>query len=147
MGHESVEASGLSVVVPRGCEDIEDFGIFKRRGLMHEVSGNDEAVAFAHVEEIVDACSRVFNLEEDLSVDDVKKLLVRVLMARADPSLHLQVADQHETVRRGHDLATEAGLGRGHVDVVGLREERFYFGVHAASYSCSIVKLVCLRSS
>lgn len=92
------------VFADRG-EDVEDFGVFEGRGLVGDVAVDDEAIAGVGVEGFA------VDLDTDGSADDVDELVVGVAVAGADPALVEVVADEHELVGVGQDLAAHAGLG------------------------------------
>jgi hypothetical protein len=106
----------FSVVFAGGGEDVEDFGGFEGGGLVGDVAVDDEAVAGVSVE-----CSAV-DFDADGSADDVDELVVRVAVAGAYPALVEVVADEHELVGVGEDLAAHTGLGGEGFGVLGFYE-------------------------
>ena len=119
------------VVFSGGGEDVEDFGVFEGGGLVLDVAGDEEAVAGAGEED----AAGVF--EADAAAEDVDHLFVGMAVAGADPAGGHGVADEHDCGARRHDLAAQAGFGRGHGGVVGRGDGDF---VRWHGFS-----LICLR--
>jgi hypothetical protein len=95
----------IAVVFAGGGEDVEDFGGLEGGGLMLDVAVDDEAVSGVGVEDFA------VYIDADGSADDVDELVVGVAVAGSDPALLEVVADEHELVSVGEDLALHAGFG------------------------------------
>ena len=106
----------VAVVFAGGGEDVEDFGGFESGGLVLDVAVDDEAVSGVGVE---DFAGYVY---ADGSADDVDELVVGVAVAGSDPALVEVVADEHELVGVGEDLAAHAGLGSEGLGVLSFYE-------------------------
>src|ERR1019366_10595586 len=88
-----------------------------------------KAVAGAHIEH----STRV--LESNAAADDVHHLLVRMTMARADPTFFHGVTHQHHGWTVGHDLSAKSGLGRRHTFLI--RRDNFNcVRWHGCSFLC-----------
>ncbi len=95
----------VAVVFAGGGEDVEDFGGFEGGGLVLDVAVDDEAVSGVGFEDFA------VDVDADGAADDVDKLVMRVAVAGSYPALLEVVADEHELVSVGQDLAAHAGFG------------------------------------
>jgi hypothetical protein len=95
----------VAIVFAGRGEDVEDFGGFEGGGLMFDVAVDDEAVSGVGFEDF----SR--NVYAEGAADDVDELVMWVAVTGSDPALLEVVADEHELVGVGEDLAAHAGFG------------------------------------
>ena len=95
----------IAVVFAGGGEDVEDFGGFEGGSLVLDVAVDDEAVSRVGVEDFS------VDVDADGSADDVDELVVGVAVPGSDPALVEVVADEHEVIGVGEDLAAHAGFG------------------------------------
>ena len=72
---------------------------------MFDIAVYDEAVPGVGVEDFA------VYIDTDGSADDVDELVVGVAVAGSDPAFLEVMADEHELVGVGEDLAAHAGLG------------------------------------
>ena len=104
----------VAVVFAGGGEDVEDFGGFEGGGLVLDVAVDDEAVSGVGFEDFA------VDVDADRAADDVDELVVGVAVAGSYPALVEVVADEHELVGVGQDLAAHAGFGGEGSGVLGL---------------------------
>ena len=95
----------VAVVFAGGGEDVEDFGGIEGGGLVLDVAIDDEAVSSVGFEDFA------VDVDADGAADDVHELVVGVAVAGSYPALVEVVADEHELVSVGEDLAAHAGFG------------------------------------
>lgn len=73
---------------------------------MFDTSVNDEAVTAMRIEDLAS------DVDTNGSSNNVDELMVRMTVARADPVRVEVVADKHQMIGIGENLAAHAGFGR-----------------------------------